>query len=228
MLVAGVLVAVSLVLWARLFRGYPPTPAGALAPREAALVAAASDTLFPGGGPIGPSGSEAGIPGYAARYVGEVPAPTRLLMRALFALVEHGTLLFPAPGRGGFRRFSSLDRLQREAVLEGWQGSRFFPRRLVFTSLRAILTMGYFADRRVLAALSLQPRVVEAPVTTADALYPPVGQALEAIRHSDADVTVRRPTDRPPAAAPLGPEGPVHPAFRLPSATPAPADERRP
>jgi hypothetical protein len=219
MLVAVALGAISLLLWVRVFRGYPPAPSGALAPREMALVSAASETLFPGGGPIGPSGSEAGIPGYAARYVTVVPAPTRALMRALFALVEQGTLLFPAPGRGGFRRFSSLDIPQREAVLEGWRTSRLFPRRLVFTSLRAILTMGYFADPRVLTALSLQPRAIVPPVTTADALYPPIGLGPEAIRHRPEDVTVHRPTDRPPAGVPLDPHGPVHPHFAQPSAS---------
>lgn len=218
MLVAVALVAVSLLLWVRVFRGYPPAPAGGLAPREMALVSAASDTLFPGGGPIGPSGSEAGIPAYAARYVAAVPAPTRALMRALFALVEQGTLLFPAPGRGGFRRFSSLDTPQREAVLEAWRTSRLFARRLVFTSLRAILTMGYFADPRVLTALSLQPRAIDAPVTTADALYPSIGRGPEAIRHRSAEVTVQRPTDRPPAGVPLDPHGPVHPDFTVSSA----------
>ena len=69
----------------------------------------------------------------------------RLLMHLLFFLIEHATLFFPAPGRGGRRRFSSLALEQRAAVLEGWRTSRLFPRRLVFASLRAILTMGYFA-----------------------------------------------------------------------------------
>jgi hypothetical protein len=122
--------------------------------------------------------------------------------------------VFPAPGWDGWRRFSALDAARRGAVLEGWRTSRFFPRRLVFTSLRAIVTQGYFADPAVLRALSLAPRAIEAPVHAADALYPPIGAGRDAIRFTRAAVEVHGPLDRPPAGEPLGPHGPLHPAYR--------------
>ena len=80
----------------------------------------------------------------------------------------------PAGTAGGASRRSSPS--AAGAVLEGWRTSRWFLRRLVFTSLRAIVTQGYFADAAVLRALGLAPLAIEAPVTAADTLYPPIGR----------------------------------------------------
>jgi hypothetical protein len=209
---AGLLVALG---W-RGFGGYP-RPAAKLARlsrREAAFVAAAAEALFPRGGAVAPSGLDAGVPAWCDRWLDALPAATRRLVRALFALVEHATLVFPAPGWDGWRRFSALDAERRGAVLEGWRTSRFFPRRLVFTSLRAIVTQGYFADPAVLRSLSLAPREITAKVHAADALYPPIGAARSAIRYTPEQVVVHGPLDRPPAEEPLGTEGPLHPDYR--------------
>ena len=129
----------------RLGLGYPATPLAALARREAAFVEAAADAMFPPGGEIPESGVEAGIPGYVDRYLESLPGRQRLLIRALFLLMEQATLLFPAPGWGGWRRFSALAPAQRAAALDGWRLSRLSPRRLVFLALRSLLTMGYFS-----------------------------------------------------------------------------------
>jgi hypothetical protein len=128
-------------------------------------------------------------------------------MRLLFFLIEHGTLLFPAPGRRGFRRFSSLPREQAAQALEGWRTSRLFPRRLVFVSLRAILTMGFFAHPPVLRQLGIAPRRIESPVCEADLLYPPIGRGPEAIPYTRADLSPPR------ANAPLSPDAPPHPDY---------------
>jgi hypothetical protein len=212
----GTALVLLLALAYRALGGYPrPSPAyRRLARREAAFVAAAAEALFPRGGPVPPSGLEAGVPAWTDRWLDALPAATRFLVRCLFALVEHATLLFPAPGWDGWRRFSALDPERRGTVLEGWRTSRFFLRRLVFTSLRAIVTQAYFADAAVLRALGLAPLAIEAPVTTADALYPPIGRPRSAIRFAPAAVTVHRPQDRPPAGAPLALDGPLHPAYR--------------
>jgi hypothetical protein len=195
-------------LW-RVFGGYPAPaePPRVLARRELALVAAAADAMFPPGGEIPPSGSEVGIPAYSDRYVAAVDPGTRRLMRLLFFLVEHATLFFPAPGLDGWRRFSALSAEQRVAVLDGWRRSRLFPRRLVFTSLRAILTMGYFAAPVVLRRLGLAPKRIDTPVVEADLLYPPVGRAKDAIRYGQSDLTPPGPR------RPLDVDGPLHPAY---------------
>ena len=211
----GLVLGLALALGWRILAGYPG-PANAvegLSRREAALVAAAAEALFPRGGSVPPSGLEAGVPAWCGRWLAALPAGTRFLVRCLFALVEHATLLFPAQGWDGFRRFSALDAERRGQVLEGWRTSRWFPRRLVFTSLRAIVTQGYFADAAVLRALRLAPFAIEPPVTAADALYPPIGQPRSSVRFRPEQVEVQGPLDRSPAGAPLDLAGPLHPDY---------------
>ncbi len=197
--------------WAgwRMWGGYPrpEVPPRVLSRRELGFLAAAADAMYPPGGAVPPSGTEAGVPAYTDRYVGAVPARTRLLMRLLFVLVEHATVLFPGPPPRGRRRFSALDPVQQVAVLEDWRTSRLFPRRLVFQSLRAILTMGYFAHPAVLRRLGLAPYAIQSPVREADVLYPPIGQPRSAIRHRPEEVTP--PGPQPP----LDLDGPLHPRY---------------
>jgi len=192
----------------RFLLGYPrPTARPLLLSRpELAVVDAAAEAFFPPGGAISLSGREAGIPDFVDHYVAAVPRRLRILMRMLLFLVEHGTILFPAPGGlrgGGMRRFSGLSPEQRTAVLEGWQRSSLFVRRLVFVSLRAILTMGYLASPAVLRALGLAPREIPTPVCEADLLYPRIGALPSSIALRAADLTP--PSD----GTPLGPTGPL-------------------
>ncbi|HZR83344.1 MAG TPA: gluconate 2-dehydrogenase subunit 3 family protein [Candidatus Binatia bacterium] len=210
----------------RFLSGYPARPAGAryLGGRELATVAAVASATYPKGGAVEPSGLEAGIPLYVDRFVAAQPPRMRFLMRCLFALVEHATLVFPAPGAGGRRRFSSLAPAQQVAVLDGWCRSRLYPRRLVFTSLRAILTMGYFADPAVLRELGLAPRAIPRTVCEADMLWPKIGERPESIAVTARDVV---PATAAAPVVPLGPHGELHPAYAAPSpgalAAPLPA-----
>lgn len=178
-----------------------------LARHEAAFVSAVSESLFPAGGAVSPSGLEAAIPAYVDRYLGDVPAKIRFLIRCLFLLFEHATFVLPAPGAGGRRRFSSLSAEQRAAVLERWRRASLFPMRLVFTSLRAIFTMGYFAAPAVLRELRLAPYAIETPVCEADLLFPPIGRGPDAIRFTPASIT--SPSD----GRPLDLRGPLHPDY---------------
>ena len=208
--IAAALVGAGLV---RVFAGYPAAshPAQALRRRELALVAAVADAMFPPGGAIAESGEEADVAGYVDRLVEASQPRQRGLMRALFFLFEHATLLFPAPGGlRGLRRFSSLDRAQREAVLERWRVSRFFPRRLCFTSLRALCTLGYFASPGVLRALRLAPYAIETPVCEADLWYPPIGASRASLRRTRADLTP------PSAGIPLAQGAPLAPGYAEP------------
>jgi hypothetical protein len=192
----------------RLLAGYPHPPGRwqVLSPGEVALLEAAADTIYPPGGPVPPSGCEAGVPVWVDGYVAALPARMRLLTRALLMLVENATLLFPAPPPRGWRRFSALSPPQRSAALEGWRTSRLFPRRLVFMSLRAILTMGYFASPAVLRAVGLAPRAVAPAVVEADLLFPRVGRRRDSIAFTAADL---RPSD----GRPVFPDAPLHPDF---------------
>ena len=191
----------------RLGLGYPATPLAALARREAAFVEAAADAMFPPGGEIPESGVEAGIPGYVDRYLEALPGRQRLLIRALFLLMEQATLLFPAPGWGGWRRFSSLAPAQRAAALEGWRSSRLSPRRLVFLALRSLLTMGYFACPSVLRAVELAPLDIATPIVAADLLYPRAGRPKAEIAFGPGDLSDAFP-------GPLPADAPLHPDYR--------------
>ena len=194
---------------ARVFVGYP-RPAQScrvLARREAAFLDAAAEATFPAGGAIPSSGREAGLPGYVDHWLAALPPQMRRLMRMLFFLVEHGTIFFPAPGMRGWRRFSSLSGGQRVAVLEGWRRSSLFPRRLVFTSLRAILTMGFFAHPPVMRQLGVAPLELETPICEADLLYPPIGSPSAAVRYTRTDLTA--PSD----GTPVDLAGPLHPDY---------------
>ena len=194
---------------ARVFAGYPPPPRPfkVLKRREVALLTAAANATFPAGGGVSPSGEEADIAGYTDRWLAVLHGRIRLLMRLLFFLMEHATLFFPAPGSRGRRRFSSLSSDQQVAVLEGWRTSSLYPRRMVFASLRAILTMGYFAHPPVLRQLRLAPLDLETPVCAADLLYPSIGRTPGTIRYGPDDVTP--PSD----GVPVDLDGPIHPRY---------------
>jgi hypothetical protein len=177
---------------ARICLGYPPAASGSphLRRAERALLTAAAEAVFPPGGAIPCSGLEARIPAYVDGLLARAQPRPRCLMRLLFFLFEHGTLVFPASGGlRGRRRFSSLDLERRIAVLEGWAGSRLSARRLAFGSLRAIVTLGYFAHPPVLRQLGLAPWAIVPPICEADLLYPRVGAHPDTISLTRADLT---------------------------------------
>jgi hypothetical protein len=204
-LLAGLVVA-ALV---RVFAGYPRGGARHrnVSRREVAFLNAAGDAIFPRGGAIPASASDADVAGYTDRWLAASRPRIRVLLHLLFFLMEHATLVFPAPGWGGWRRFTALSPEQRIAVLDGWRSSRHFPRRLVFTSLRAVLTMAWFAHPPVMRQLRVAPLAIRTPVCEADLLYPPIGRPPDAIRFTPADLTP--PSD----GTPLDLDGPLHPAW---------------
>jgi hypothetical protein len=208
------LLVVALAAYAikRLFLGYPhPSERFELVrPREVAFLDAAAEAVFPAGGAVPLAGRDAALPAYADRFATALPRRTRLQVRAMFMLFEQATILFPAPGPHGRRRFSALSAEQRIAVLDGWATSRLFPRRLAFTALRAVLTMGYLAHPAAMRALRLAPFDIESPICEADLLYPRVGQHPETIRLTRGDLT---PAAAATKAVPLRPDDPLHPRF---------------
>lgn len=197
--------------WAtwRLLGGYGPRdPAHAqLSAREARFFAAAADAVFPPGGALPPSGTEAAVVGHLDGWLALLPRRNRVLIRLLVVSFEHAPLVFPAPGRGGRRRFTALAPAQRAALLDEWGRSRLRVRRIAFASLRTLLTSAYFASPAVLRATGLAPLAVETPVVEADLLYPPIGQPRSAIRWRREDLARAVPR------TPLDPHGPLHPAY---------------
>ncbi len=211
-LLAGVLLllVIGAFVWLRVLAGYSQSrgPLSNLARGEVAFLDAVAETMFPAGGAIPLSGREADVPAYLDDYLSGLPRHLRLQIRALFLLFEHGTLLFPAPGRGGRRRFSGLAENQRAAVLEGWQSSRLLLRRLPFSALRAVLAIGYLGHPAALRHLKVAPLSIDTPICEADLLYPAVGETREAITLGPHDVTP--PSD----GTPLDLDGPLHPEYQ--------------
>jgi hypothetical protein len=177
---------------------------------EVAFISSAAEAMYPAGGPIPSSGLDADLPGYLERLMAASGFRTRVLLHLLFFLVEHGTLVFPTSGRGGMRRFSAQDVENRVVALDGWAESTVFFRRVVFTSLRAVLTMGYFAHPPVVRRLGLAPLAIDSPICEADLLYPRIGEAPEAIGLSAADLS------EPSEGIPLPQDGPLDPSFAEP------------
>lgn len=192
----------------RLFFGYRASskPMAVLAAREVAFLDAAADAMFPSGGEIPLSGREADLPRYVDGWLVLLPGKQRVLIRALLLLVEQATLFFPAPGPR-FRRFSRLTVSEREACLTDWSASRLGLRRLVFTSLRAVLTMGYLGHPVVLRHVGLAPYAIKSPVVPADLLYPRAGQPRSSNALSVSDLTPQE------GAEPLALDAPLHPDY---------------
>jgi len=205
--------ALLLAVWLglRLFAGFPRAKRRyrVLNRAEAALLDSVAEAMFPPGGHIEASGLEADLPGYVDRWMAASQARIRALMHALFFLIEHATVIFPAPGPWGRRRYSKLSLDQRVAALEGWSRSRLHLRRLVFVSLRSILTMGYFAHPPVLRQLRVAPFAIDTPVCEADLLYPPIGGLPSEIRFTRDDLSS-------PTGEPLTADSPIHPDFAAP------------
>ena len=153
------LLALGALLVRGLYLGYPAprVPLRWLSRKEQAILAAAADALFPAGGPIPLSGTEAGALPYLDAYVGRVDASQRALMRLLFRAVEHGPwLLGPR-----FARFTRLDPPARIAFLRRLAKSDRYLLRVVFLTLRLMLTMAYLANaevaRRMRMVANLEP-----------------------------------------------------------------------
>jgi hypothetical protein len=116
-----------------------------LSRKEQAILAAAADALFPPGGPIPLSGTEAGAIPYLDAYVGRVDRSQRALMRLLFQAIELGPwLLGPR-----LARFTRLDAAERIVFLRKLSKSNLYFHRVIFLSIRVMLTMAYLANDEV-------------------------------------------------------------------------------
>jgi hypothetical protein len=149
------LVGLGTALVRGVFLGYPAKSieSARLTAKEQAIVGAVADTLFPPGGPIPVSGTQAGLIQYMDDYVGRLPTQPAILVRLLFQFIEHGPWIF-----GLKRRFTALSHGERLEVLEGMRTSPIYFRRVACLSMRAILTMGYLAHPDVARAMRVVPK----------------------------------------------------------------------
>ncbi|MCH2170333.1 gluconate 2-dehydrogenase subunit 3 family protein [Myxococcota bacterium] len=207
----GLFVA-ALIAWlfTRALLGYPKptTHYRRLLRGEAAFVEAACGVMFPAGGAIPLAGTEVGAAPYLDRMMDASKPRIRALMHSLFFLVEHASLVFRGPGRGGRRRFTRLDPEQQLGVLRGWETSSFFARRLVFVSLRSLLAMAYLQHPSVLRELGIAPMAIDTSVCEADLWMPRVGADPSTIPWSVSDVNTPRDD-----VEPLNLDSPLHPDY---------------
>jgi hypothetical protein len=117
-----------------------------------AVIAAAADTLFPAGESFPVSGSAAGVVEFMAQYVDRSRPIERVLIRLLLLYTDLGPLAFgprPLP-------FTKLSAAERGEHLRGAANSRIYLRRIAFTSLRALLTMGYLDNEQVAQRIGIK------------------------------------------------------------------------
>ena len=108
---------------------------------EQTMIAACADAMFPPAGPIPVSGTQAGLVAYVDTYLKGLPWAQRVLVRLLFLFIQLSPWLF-GPRRSRFTRLSPADRIR---VFGDMAVSTIYFRRVAFLSMRAIMTMGYFA-----------------------------------------------------------------------------------
>lgn len=148
MIVAGL--ALSFLLW-EFILGYPSAnkEQQQLNAKEQHLLHKSAEAFFPEGGLL-PSAEEAKVVAYLNNMFAELPRQQRILIRLLFRLIEHGPLIF-GPLQARTTRLSMTARIK---YFEGWEKSPLYFRRLVFLSLRSLITIAYFSCPRVEATLT--------------------------------------------------------------------------
>lgn len=147
LMVAMAIAAVVALLVRGLFFGYPPASLvhSTLSAKEQAIVAACADALFPPGGPIPLSGTDAGLVPYMDHSIRRLPRAAAFLLRLLFVFIEHGPWIFGPR----LARFTRLRPEERVRALRGMATSRIYFRRVAFLSIRTMLSMGYLANEAV-------------------------------------------------------------------------------
>ncbi|HEY4119526.1 MAG TPA: hypothetical protein VGM56_16775 [Byssovorax sp.] len=147
--------ALALVVVRATLLGYPPPrlpDAKMLSRKEQAVIGACSDAFFPAGGPIPVSGNDAGLVAYMDDYLGRMTQASRVLVRLLFVLLEHGPWLF-GPRRARFTRLAHEDRMR---FLDKLRASDVYFLRVAFLSMRTMLTMGYLANADVARSMGMR------------------------------------------------------------------------
>ncbi len=157
LIITACIAAAGLALARGIFFGYarPPLRDAILSAKEQAIVAACADALFPRGGPIPLSGTEAGLVGYMDQNLRRLPRQQRALVRLLFAFIEHGPWIFGPR----LARFTRLTPDERIAALSDMARSRIYFRRIAFLSMRTMLSMGYLANGRVAESIGMVARL---------------------------------------------------------------------
>lgn len=205
----GVIGLLGLAIYQRGYSGYRPAPPGLarLHRGEAAFVESVAEVLFPSRMGLALAGIDADLPHAIDRHLDALPARQRFQIRALFALVEHLTLVMPGDEPGGRARFSSLTAASRIAILERLARHPKPIFRLLLAALRSVFVLGYVGHPANLHRLGVSPFEIEPVVSDAELLFPRIGGLPSSIAYDEADRSDRTP--KPP----LDPHGERHRAY---------------
>jgi hypothetical protein len=119
-----------------------------LSEREARLVQAFGEALFPPGNPLGLSGLDVDLPRRVDELLGvELDPEMTPIFRYVIATIDDFTLL----SRGG--GFARLALEERKDVLAHWDDNDVFPRRALYDFLRLIMGMAFFTLPETTAAV---------------------------------------------------------------------------
>ncbi len=121
---------------------------------EQRVVVAASDAMFPRGGAIAQSGSDAGVLAYFEGMLGEMSPKNRALVRLLLVFIQLAPPVFflRAP-------FTWQGDEARVATLESLATSEIYFLRITFQSLRTLISIAYLADADVAAQVGAAPNL---------------------------------------------------------------------
>lgn len=121
---------------------------------EQRVVVAASDAMFPRGGAIEASGSDAGVVAYFEQMLSEMPGKNRTLVRLLLVFIELSPLVF-------FLRlpFSRQREDERVSTLEALSSSPIYFLRITFQSLRTLISIAYLANDDVAQQVGAVPNL---------------------------------------------------------------------
>jgi hypothetical protein len=123
-----------------------------LSRREARIVEALAETMFPEGGRIA-SSKAAKVVDAVDSFMADVPPTERVMMRAMFGLFEVGMGVL-GPGRS--MRFSKAHAHDQKTYIADWESSRFYLRRLAFQALRSTFFITYFQSDAVLDGIGVE------------------------------------------------------------------------
>jgi hypothetical protein len=113
--------------------------------RRQAVVRAYADALFPPHGPVPISGGDAGAVRYMERYIDRSEPRGRRLVKLLIIVSELAPIAF-GPRRTSFTRLRASE---QQIFLARAMTSRVYLLRMIFITMRVLLTMAYFANETV-------------------------------------------------------------------------------
>lgn len=122
-----------------------------LSRKEAAIVEAIAEAMFPGDDRGMPSGDDVDVVGTADEYLASIPSQKSRLLRALLHAIDE-LAMFSNLGMKPFHRRPVSERID---ILNAWDDSLWGMRREAFSGLKMILSMGYCESPRVLRAAGI-------------------------------------------------------------------------